>query len=290
MPPSSPDVSLENRVATGAVTSPQPVLEEITAASSRKGRAPRFLRRLAGPVLLLIVWQVVCSADLISANVLVGPITTASAGWTLISDGRLPAAVGASVQRVAIGSAIGVSVGLVLALLAGLYRLGEELIDSTVQMLRTVPFVGLTSLLLAWFGIGEAPKYALIAIGTAFPVYLNVYAGIRSVDLALVEVAEVLRVARSKMILQVVLPAALPSFFVGLRYSLAVSWIALVFVEQVNTVTGLGALMNQAQTFGQIDVVIVCLAVYALLGIAIDLVIRLLERWTLAWRPTFEGR
>lgn len=262
----------------------------IAAQSSRRWSPPRGLRRAAGPLIFVAVWQLVCSLGWVSEHVLVGPATVVSTGWDTLQSGLLTESVLASLGRVVVGALIGISAGLALGLAAGLYRLGEDLVDSTVQMLRTVPFVGLIPLLIAWFGIGDAPKYALIALGTAYPVYLNVYAGIRHVDAGLVECAETLGANRRTLVRHVVLPSALPNLFVGLRHSLGIAWIALIFAEQVNTSRGLGWMMKNAQTYGQTDVIILCLAIYALLGLTIDLFIRLLERWTLAWRPTFTGR
>jgi sulfonate transport system permease protein len=187
------------------------------------------------------------------------------------------------------GLAIGGGIGVALAVVSGLFRLGEDLIDSTMQMLRTIPNVALIPLLIIWFGIGEEPKVALIALATAFPLYLNVYAGIRNVDQTLVEAGRTLGLSRAAMIRHVILPGALPSALVGLRYSLGTSWLALVFGEQVNATEGIGYLMSNAREFFQTDVIVVCLVVYALLGLAVDAVVRLLEKVLLAWRPAFTG-
>jgi len=176
-----------------------------------------------------------------------------------------------------------------LATVSGLFRLGEDLVDATMQMLRTVPNVALIPLLIIWFGIGEAPKIALIALATAFPLYINVYAGIRNVDVTLLEAGQTLGLSRASLIRHVVLPSALPNALVGLRYSLAVAWLALVFGEQINATAGIGYLMSNAREFFQTQVIVVCLVVYALLGLAVDLVIRMLERTLLSWRPAFTG-
>lgn len=267
-----------------------PEMVRILNVSSRRWRPPRLARRFVGPVIFVLLWQLLCSAGIVSATVLVSPLTVASTGRHLIADGELSDAVWASLDRVLIGAALGISVGACLGIVAGLTKLGEDLVDSTMQMLRTVPFVGLIPLFIVWFGIGETPKYALVALGTAFPVYLNVYAGIRDVDTGLVECAETLGVSRSLLVRHVVLPAALPNAFVGLRYALGIAWIALIFAEQVNASSGIGYLMNNAEQYDQTNVIIVCLVVYAVLGLTIDLVVRFLERRFLSWRPTFTGR
>ncbi len=198
--------------------------------------------------------------------------------------------MGVSLQRVAVGLVLGAVVGTVLALVSGLSRLGEDLVDATVQMLRTVPWVGLIPLFIIWLGIGEAPKVALIALGAAFHLYLNVYAGIRGVDAQLSEVGAWLGINRWGLIRHVVLPGALPGVMTGLRCSLATAWLALVFGESINAAAGIGFLMNQAREFFRTDVIVVCLVVYAFLGLTADVIVRTLERLLLQWRPAFTGQ
>ncbi|MEU4269719.1 ABC transporter permease [Streptomyces sp. NPDC026092] len=274
--------------------SPVSLLEEVTpdarSGSGRLARTPRWLRRAVGPLLLLVTWQVLSSAGVLPADVLASPGTIARAGGELIADGTLPHAMGVSLQRVAVGLLLGGTIGVSLALVSGLSRLGEDLVDATVQMLRTVPWVGLIPLFIIWLGIGEAPKVALIALGVAFHLYLNVYAGIRGVDAQLVEAGESLGLKRWGLIRHVVLPGALPGAMTGLRYSLATAWLALVFGESINADAGIGFLMNQAREFFRTDVIVVCLVVYAFLGLLADAVVRTLERLLLQWRPTFTGQ
>ncbi|UFN47705.1 ABC transporter permease subunit [Roseomonas sp. OT10] len=277
---------------TAAATRPAgaPILlQRVVPASARRRGPPRVLRRAVGPVLLIAAWHLASETGALPAEVLAGPSTVLSSATKLWASGELPDAMTASLRRAMSGLAIGGSIGVVLAVLSGLFRLGEDLIDATMQMLRTVPNVALIPLLIIWFGIGETPKVALIALATAFPLYLNVYAGIRNVDQTLVEAGQTLGLGRAAMIRHVILPGALPNALVGLRYALGLSWLALVFGEQVNATEGIGYLMSNAREFFQTDVIVVCLAVYALLGLAVDLVVRLLERVLLAWRPAFTG-
>ncbi|MFF3059624.1 ABC transporter permease [Streptomyces sp. NPDC057909] len=267
----------------------EPVVPE-SARGSRLRSVPRPLRRAIGPVLLLALWQVLSATGVLHPDVLASPGTIARAGSDLIADGTLPSAMGISLQRVAVGLVLGGVVGTALALVSGLSRLGEDLVDATVQMLRTVPWVGLISLFIIWLGIGEAPKVALIALGVAFHLYLNVYAGIRGVDEQLIEAGQSLGLGRWGLIRHVVLPGALPGAMTGLRYSLATAWLALVFGESVNADAGIGFLMNQAREFFRTDVIVVCLVVYAFLGLTADVIVRILERLLLQWRPTFTGQ
>jgi sulfonate transport system permease protein len=265
-------------------------LEPLVPAPSRRIRVPRWLRRTTGPVLLLALWQLLSSTGALSADVLASPGRIAQVAGDLIADGSLPSAMGTSLRRVAAGVLLGLVIGTGLALVSGLFRIGEDLVDAPVQMLRTVPFVGLIPLLIIWFGIGEAPKIAIITLGVTFPLYLNVYAGIRGVDAQLIEAGESLGLSRWGLVRHVVLPGALPGAMTGLRYSLGIAWLALVFAEQVNADSGIGFLMVQARDFLRTDVIVVCLIVYAFLGLLADFIVRSLERLLLQWRPTFTGR
>ncbi|MFD6418387.1 ABC transporter permease [Streptomyces sp. NPDC060194] len=269
---------------------PAPPLKALTSSATRRTRVPRWLRRTTGPVLLVVVWQVLSATGVLTPDVLASPGTIARVAGDLIADGSLPSAMGVSLQRVAAGLLLGLLVGTTLALVSGLFRIGEDLVDASVQMLRTVPFVGLIPLFIIWFGIGEAPKVAIITLGVSFPLYLNVYAGIRGVDAQLIEAGQSLGLSRWGLVRHVVLPGALPGAMTGLRYSLGIAWLALVFAEQVNADAGIGFLMVQARDFLRTDVIVVCLIVYAFLGLLADFIVRLLERLLLQWRPTFTGQ
>ncbi|KMS83693.1 ABC transporter permease [Streptomyces flaveolus] len=294
-PPNSPGpdisgTSTSQAAATEASGPASPALQPVVPASTRRARVPRWLRRTTGPLLLLALWQLLSATGVLAADVLASPGRIARVGWDLIADGSLPSAMGTSLQRVAFGLLFGTVIGTGLALLSGLFRIGEDLVDAPVQMLRTVPFVGLIPLFIIWFGIGETPKIAIITLGVTFPLYLNVHAGIRGVDSQLIEAGESLGLSRWGLVRHVVLPGALPGALTGLRYSLGIAWLALVFAEQVNADAGIGFLMVQARDFLRTDVIVVCLIVYAFLGLLADFIVRSLERLLLQWRPTFTGR
>ncbi|SES45568.1 sulfonate transport system permease protein [Streptomyces sp. yr375] len=265
-------------------------LVPLVPRSSRRARVPRWLRRTTGPVLLLLLWQLLSATGVLTSDVLASPGRIAQVAGDLVSDGSLSSAMGTSLQRVAAGLLLGTVIGTGLALVSGLFRIGEDLVDAPVQMLRTVPFVGLIPLFIIWFGIGEAPKIAIITLGVTFPLYLNVYAGIRGVDAQLIEAGESLGLSRRGLVRHVILPGALPGAMTGLRYSLGIAWLALVFAEQINADSGIGFLMVQARDFLRTDVIVVCLIVYAFLGLLADFIVRSLERLLLQWRPTFTGR
>jgi sulfonate transport system permease protein len=288
-PPGSPvpDISETPRREVAQLV---PHLEPIVPASSRRARVPRWLRRTTGPFLLLVLWQLLSSTGVLTADVLASPGRIAQVAGDLIADGSLTSAMTTSLQRVAGGLVLGALIGTGLALVSGLFRVGEDIVDAPVQMLRTVPFVGLIPLFIIWFGIGETPKIAIITLGVTFPLYLNVYAGIRGVDAQLIEAGESLGLSRWGLVRHVILPGALPGAMTGLRYSLGIAWLALVFAEQVNADSGIGFLMVQARDFLRTDVIVVCLIVYAFLGLLADFIVRSLERLLLQWRPTFTGR
>jgi sulfonate transport system permease protein len=140
-------------------------------------------------------------------------------------------------------------------------------------------------LFIVWFGIGEVTKVLLIAFATLFPVYINLVSGIRSVDKRLVDAALSFGLNRRQLIAHVILPGALPSLLVGLRYALTISIVMLVIAEQINASAGLGFLVNNARDFMRTDIIMVCLMVYALLGLGADALVRLVEARALAWRP-----
>lgn len=290
-PPGSPRSDISPESGNGVAEGASPLdLRPLVPTSTRRARVPRWLRRTTGPVLLVLVWQLLSATGVLTADVLASPGRIAQVAGELITDGSLPSAMATSLRRVAAGLLLGTVVGTGLALVSGLFRIGEDLVDAPLQMLRTVPFVGLIPLFIIWFGIGEAPKTAIITLGVTFPLYLNVYAGIRGVDAQLIEAGESLGLSRWGLVRHVVLPGALPGALTGLRYSLGIAWLALVFAEQVNADSGIGFLMVQARDFLRTDVIVVCLIVYAFLGLLADFIVRSLERLLLQWRPTFTGR
>jgi len=242
--------------------------------------------RWLSPVLLLLLWELLSRTGVIPARTLAAPSSVLVTLAQMIASGELGANLLVSFGRVAIGLAIGVSTGIVLALVAGLSRPGEAAVDAPVQMLRTLPVLALSPLFIVWFGIGETPKIALIAFGSMFPVYLNLYNGIRGVDVRLVDAARSFGLGRLGLIVHVIMPGALPSLLVGLRYALSVAVLILVVAEQINASAGLGYLINNARDFMRTDIIVVCLIVYAGLGLAADFLIRTVESRALAWRPS----
>ncbi len=258
----------------------------LSIAPLPKKHSRQWLRALS-PVALLVLWQLGCSSGLISNRTLAAPSQVIASFIELTSDGSLQHHLLVSLGRVAKGMSLALLVGGSLALLAGLSRTGEYVIDAPMQMLRTLPVLALIPFFIIWFGIGEVPKVALVAVAAVFPIYLTLYAGIRGVDPKLVELAKIIGLSRGALIRHVILPGALPTALVGVRYSLGISWLILVAAEQVNATSGIGYLMNDARDFMRIDILVVGLLIYALLGLVVDFFVRWLERRLLGWRPSF---
>ena len=257
-----------------------------TWKQGRLWRGASSFGRWVSPVVLLLVWELGARTGIIPERVLAAPSSVLATMWAMTISGELPLNVLVSLGRAAAGLTIGVTVGSVFALVAGLSKRGELAVDPPLQMLRTLPALALSPLLIVWMGIGEVPKIALIAYATSFPIYLNLYNGVRGADLKLVEAARTFGLSKLEVVRHVILPAALPSFLVGFRYALSVSVLILVAAEQINAQAGLGYLINNARDFSRTDILVVCLLVYALLGLGADYIVRNLERRALAWRPS----
>ena len=234
---------------------------------------------------ILVTWQLVSVFQVIPREVLPSPTQIIAAFVELWDTGELQRALPVSISRSVIGLTIGGSIGLLIGLFAGLWRLGEEIFDAPLQMLRTVPFIAVVPLFIIWFGIDESVKIIIILKATLFPVYLNTYSGVRSVDPKLVEAARVFGLSHPKIIRHVILPTAMPSILVGVRVSAGVSLLALVLAEQINARSGIGYILTNAAMNQRSDIIIAGIIIYAALGILTDLIMRRIERAALPWKP-----
>ncbi|WP_236796094.1 ABC transporter permease [Amycolatopsis sp. GM8] len=267
-----------------------PALRELALTGERRVvHLPRWLRRAAVIVVLFGVWQLVSVLGWLPEQTLSSPAQVVTAAGGMISSGELGEAMLTSIGRVGLGLGFGIPAGLLLALVSGLFRAGEDLVDSPMQMLRTLPFLGITPLFILWFGVGDTPKIALVFLGVCFPVYINTFVGIRNVDGKLVEAARTFDPGRWRLTWSVIVPGALPNILVGIRLALGTAWLALVVGEQINADGGIGYLMLNAQNNLETDRIVVCLVIYALLGLLSDAIVRVLERVLLSWRQSFAG-
>ncbi len=240
------------------------------------------------PVALLVIWQISASRGWLSSRVLPAPLDVATAAWTLTESGALWLHVKVSAARAFSGLAIGGGLGLLLGLLTGSVPLFETLLDSTVQMVRNIPALAMIPLVILWFGIDETAKLFLIAVSVFFPIYLNTFHGIRNVDPGLIEMGRTYGLSRWQLYRQVILPGALSSILVGLRFSLGLMWVILIVAETISAQAGIGYLTMNAREFLQTDVVLVGILLYALLGKFADLFASALERSWLRWHPGYQ--
>jgi sulfonate transport system permease protein len=242
-----------------------------------------------GPILLLAIWTLGSATGFISPAILTAP-------WDVVEEFKdqwanhdLLGNITTSLRRSALGLAFGILGGVVLALVSGLSRLGEAVIDGPIQIKRSIPTLALIPLFVAWFGIGEEMKVTTIALISLIPIYINTHNGLRSIDGKYAELAETLDVGRLTFIRHVVLPGALPGFLLGLRFGVTSSLLGLVVVEQYNSESGIGHMMTLAQEYGETSIIVVGLVIYGVFGFILDAAVRLLERKVLTWRRTLES-
>ncbi len=236
------------------------------------------------PMLLLIAWEIGARAGWLSARILPEPWAVARAAWTLVQSGEMWADVKISAARALGGFVVGGGIGFALAVATGCSKGLEALLDSTVQMVRNVPALAMIPLVIMWFGIDEQAKLFLVALGVFFPIYVNTFHGIRSVDAGLVEMAKSYGVRGLALYRSVVLPGAMPSILVGVRFALGLMWVMLIVAETISAQSGIGYMTMNAREFMQTDVVVVGVLLYALLGKLADQAARVLEAILLPWQ------
>jgi len=258
---------------------------------AQRGKAiPYTLISWLAPLALLVIWELLGRLGVIPARVLPAPSTVFATAWQFTVSGELPYNLWVSLQRAALGYLIGGSVALALGFTVGLSRLAGAIIDRPLQMIRTVPFLALVPMVIVWFGVGEAAKIFLIALGVSFSIYMNTVSGIRQVDPRLLELGQIYGVRQRELLQKVILPGALPSILIGLRYGMGVSWLALVVAETLAANAGIGFMAMDAREFLRTDVIVLTIIIYALLGVLVDLLFRWLERRLLAWHPNYALR
>jgi len=240
------------------------------------------------PALIILLWQAASVAGWISGHVLPAPSEVAAAGWRLLKSGELERNILVSFERAMAGLVVGGGIGFAFGLANGVSALSSKLTDTTLQMIRNVPHLALIPLVILWFGIDEAAKLFLVALGVFFPIYLNTLHGIRTVDPQLIEMGRIYGMTDRELFRRVIFPGALPSIFVGIRFALGIMWLTLIVAETIAASSGLGYMAMQAREFMLIDVVVLSILIYALLGKLADSASRALERLTLSWHPAFQ--
>ncbi len=264
---------------------PRPPAWRSLAAGLGQGLLPWLV-----PLVLIVAWQIASSQGWLASRVLPAPLGVIEAAWTLAESGELWTHVKVSAWRALSGLAVGGSLGLALGLLTGSVKLFETLLDSSVQMVRNIPALSLIPLVILWFGIDETAKLFLIAVSVFFPIYLNTFHGIRNVDPGLIEMGRSYGLTRWQLYRDIILPGALSSILVGLRFSLGLMWVILIVAETISAQAGIGYLTMNAREFLQTDIVLVGILLYALLGKLADIFARGLERYWLRWHPGYQAK
>jgi sulfonate transport system permease protein len=240
------------------------------------------------PVAVVAVWQILSSMGVISTRIMPSPVDVVKAFWATTLSGDLPHDIAVSAARAVAGLIVGGTIGFLLGIMNGVSKLSEQLTDTTLQMLRTIPHLAMIPLVILWFGIGEESKLFLTSLGVLFPVYLNTYHGVRNVDRDLIEMGRVYGMRGFTLFRNVIFPGALPSIFVGLRYALGIMWLTLIVSETIAASSGIGHMANEAREFMMTDIVVLALVIYALLGKLADIAVRFLERTVLSWNPAYQ--
>lgn len=263
-------------------------MSSLLPSRARRRQLRKSLLPWLVPILLLLLWQVLAGLSLIPVRILPAPTAIAAAGLTLARSGELWVHLSASGMRAATGFTIGASLALLFGFINGVQPRAELLLDSSLQMLRNIPHLALIPLVILWFGIGEEARIFLVALGVFFPVYLNTFHGIRNIDPGLLEMGRVYGLRHRELITHIVLPGALPSILVGIRFSLGIAWITLIVGETIAANSGIGYMAMNAREFMQTDVIVFSILLYALLGKLSDSIARFFELRFLRWHPNFQ--
>ncbi|SEL49680.1 sulfonate transport system permease protein [Paenibacillus sp. OK003] len=268
-----------------------PLIQKKNSVKRRKLylRASNMVLGLIVPVSLLIVWEVAGAMGYLNPVLLPTPSSIWKELVSMTETGELVRHLGISTWRALLGFLIGGGLGLTMGLWVGFSYKTERLLDPSFQMLRTLPHLAIAPLFILWFGFGETSKLLLIAKGSFFPLYVNTFLGIRSVDSKLFDVGKVLQFSKWQMITKLILPASLPNIFLGIRLSVSVAWLGLVVAELMGSSAGLGYLINDARSFSLTTVVFVGIIVFAVVGKLSDSIIKLLEARALRWQDGFKG-
>jgi sulfonate transport system permease protein len=252
---------------------------------SLSGTYGRNLLPWIAPLGMVTLWQALSRSGWIPQNLLPAPLEVAKAAVHALRHQGLLTHLAVSAGRAGLGLLIGSALGLGLGLLTGLSRPLQLLLDGPMQMMRAVPALALVPLVILWFGLGETAKIFIVVITVVFPVYLNTFHGVRSVDPHLLEMARVYDLRGLSLYTQVILPSALPSVLVGFRFALGMSWLVMIVAETLGASSGLGYVAATAREFMQMDVLVLTIVLWALLGKAADVLARRLERVLLPWQP-----
>lgn len=262
-------------------------VEQQNTKQQRQAKLLNRLRQIAIgallPILILALWQTLSTNGSFSVSQLPPPSEVFAGALGFIERGTLWGHMAISIQRVFTGFAIGAVLGITLGSAVGLSKTVSQLLQPTIGALRAVPSLAWVPLLLIWMGIYEEPKITLVAIGAFFPVFTTVASGLAAVDRNLIEVGRTYGLKGVKLVTKVLLPAASPVIFSGLRLGLAQAWLFLVAAELIASSMGLGFLLLDSQNTARTDILFMAIILLALLGKLSDVIIVSIEKRALRW-------
>ena len=262
-----------------------PVTSAPPATKSRFGA--KFVLGILLPVSLAISWEIAVATGFAQGRLMPPPSRLFKTLYDLAITGELLKHIGATLARVAAGFALGTIIGTLVGALAGASRLAKDIVDPTLQGLRSVPSIAWVPLFILWLGIFEESKIALIAVGCFFPVYLGVFGAISSVDRKTVEVGRIFRLSQFQLVRRVLLPAILPAYILALRQGLGLGWMFVVAAEFMGASEGLGYLLVDGQQLGKPDQILAAILTFAILGKITDGLLAAASAPFLTWQDAF---
>jgi sulfonate transport system permease protein len=266
-------------------------LVEPATARKRQGdwliRWSRVSLGLVLPLLLAAAWEFAVRAGLSPGRLVPPPSVIYNTFRDLAAAGELQRHAVATLARVGAGFGLGVASGTLLGVIAGYFGLVFRVIDPTLQALRAIPSIAWVPLFILWFGIFEASKVILIAVGVFFPVYLGVVGAVMSVDARIVDVGRAFRLNNVQMVYHILLPAILPSYVIALRSGLGLGWMFVVAAEFMGASEGLGFLLVDGQQLGKPAQIVAAIVAFAIIGKTTDWLVVVGTAPLLRWEARF---
>ncbi len=230
------------------------------------------------PLLLLIVWELASHMQWVESYQLPAPSTIGGTLYEWLLDGTLWTHGSMTTLRVLAGFFLGSIVAFIFGICNGLFPTVHQLTDPLIQGLRAIPSLAWVPLFVLWMGIGETSKVVLIAVGVFFPVYLSVVSGLQQVPKQWIEVGRLYQLSRLQLVRKILLPASLPSCFVGLRSGLGLGWMFVVAAELMGASEGLGYLLVMGQNTLSPDMIIASIVLFACIGKITDWILVFIQR------------
>jgi sulfonate transport system permease protein len=250
---------------------------------------PRLAVGLILPVAIGVLWEYAAARQWIAVHLLPPPSVIAETLSKLAASGELWLHIGATLERVVWGFFFGALAGTILGALTGTLEPLRRLLDPSLQALRSIPSIAWVPLFILWFGIFELSKIVLIAVGVFFPVYLALAAAIHNVDRKLVEVGRAFRFGRLRLVTRILIPAALPTYLIGLRGGLGLGWMFVVAAELMGASEGLGFLLLDGQQTGRASTIIAAILLFAILGKTSDWLLAMVSSYVLRWQDSYQA-